>query len=723
MSLRELDAEAAPTTPTRAHVLLGINGMVSQRNEHAIEQAISKLPGIYEVDANFPNRSLRVEFDRNQCALPEIVRRLDQLGFSLRAGGPLKTVEVPTPSLVSRCLSLCTARAELTCAVAGSFLLIAAVLTRWLEGPPAMRYAFVSAAFVVAGWFTAIDTFRILRQLKFDIDVLMFAAAFGAAAIGHPEEGALLLVLFAFGGAGEAMAMDRARSAIEKLTKLAPDTATVRDDAGNERLVHVEELAIGDRILVRPFDRVAADGTVTEGTSAVDQAPITGESVPVEKSPGEPVFAGTINGQGLLVVRVTKTSAESTLSKIIRLVNEAQATKSPTQLFTDRIERYYVPFVLAATAALIVMPPLIQGGNWSTWFYRAMAFLTAASPCALAIGTPAAVLCGIARAAQIGVLVKGGAHLETLGRVRTVALDKTGTLTRGRPQVTSVTPLDGMPESELLRLAGAVEQVSTHPLAAAIVAEARHRNLELPDATDVEQVAGRGIRGRISGKLVDVGRADASLDGSIVSRLHADGNTVVQINIDDRPAGVIGLADRPRDNAADSIARLKRIGVERCIMLTGDNRVVAGAIARSLGIDEVHAELMPEEKLRIVNTLRDRYGKIAMIGDGVNDAPALAAADVGIAMGGAGTDVALETADVALMADDLGKLPDAIGLSRFSRRIITQNLVIALGVIAVLAPLSALGFTYLGVAVLFHEGSTVVVVLNAMRILLYGRRK
>lgn len=708
---------------SRAHVVLGINGMVSQRNEHAIEQAIAKLPGIYRVDANFPNRSLRVEFDRNLCALPEIVRRLDELGFALRPGGPLPAEEVPRPSLASRCLSLCTARTELTCAVAGAILLIGAVLTRWLDGPPALRYALVGAAFVVAGWFTAIDTFRILRRLRFDIDVLMFAAAFGAAAIGHPEEGALLLVLFAFGGAGEAMAMDRARSAIEKLTQLAPDTATLRDDDGNERLVAVDELTIGDRILVRPFDRVAADGVVLEGTSTVDQAPITGESVPVEKNPGDSVFAGTINGQGLLVVRVARTSAESTLSKIIRLVNEAQATKSPTQRFTDRIERYYVPFVLAATAALIVLPPLIQGGQWSTWFYRSMAFLTAASPCALAIGTPAAVLCGIARAAQIGVLVKGGAHLETLGRVHTVAFDKTGTLTRGRPQVTSVASLNGTPESELLRLAGAVEQVSTHPLAAAIVAEARHRGIDLPNATDVEQIAGGGIRGNVSGDLIDVGRAHPSLDGSIVARLQADGNTIVQVNVNDRPAGVIGLADRPRDNAAEAIARLRQIGIDRCIMLTGDNRVVADAIARKLGVDEVHAELLPKEKLRLVNTLRDRYGRIAMIGDGVNDAPALASADVGVAMGGAGTDVALETADVALMADDLGKLPDAIGLSRFARRVIIQNLVIALGVIAVLAPLSALGFTYLGVAVLFHEGSTVVVVLNAMRILLFGRRK
>jgi Cd2+/Zn2+-exporting ATPase len=551
----------------------------------------------------------------------------------------------------------------------------------------------------------------------------MFAAAFGAAAIGHPEEGALLLVLFAFGGAGEAMAMDRARNAIEKLTKLAPETATMRDETGNERLVPVAALKPGDRILIRPFDRVSADGAVEEGESAIDQSPITGESVPIEKSPGESVFAGTINGQGLLVVRVTRTSAESTLSKIIRLVHEAQASKSPTQLFTDKVEKRYVPLVLIATALLIVVPPLVQGGNLSAWFYRAMAFLTAASPCALAIGTPAAVLCGIARAAQIGVLVKGGAHLETLGRVKTVALDKTGTLTRGRPEVTAIVPLDSVDESELLRLAASVEQVSTHPLAAAIVAEAKHREVRLPDATDVQQIAGKGIMGMVEGRRVEIGRLTSDRPSSQLAELLDAGNTVVQVTIDNRVAGAIALADRPRDNAIDALQRLQRIGVRRRIMLTGDNRNVANAIAAKLGVDEVHAELMPQDKLRIVIELREKYGSIAMIGDGVNDAPALAAADVGIAMGGAGTDVALETADVALMADDLGKLPDAIALSRFARRIITQNLAIALGVIAVLAPLSALGFTYLGVAVLFHEGSTVVVVLNSMRILLYGRRK
>jgi Cd2+/Zn2+-exporting ATPase len=392
-------------------------------------------------------------------------------------------------------------------------------------------------------------------------------------------------------------------------------------------------------------------------------------------------------------------------------------------VFTDKVEKRYVPFVLIGTAALIFAPPLIQGGNWGVWFYRAMAFLTAASPCALAIGTPAAVLSGIARAARIGVLVKGGVHLENLGRVQVVAFDKTGTLTTGRPKVTDVVALDSMPAEELIALAAAVEKGSTHPLAGAIVAEARSRGITIPEATDAQQVAGHGVRARVNGHEVAAGRAEMfNASDAAVERLSREGKSVVVVAVDEMVVGVIGLADTARANAAETIQRLHRMGVKRVIMLTGDRKTVADAMAKQIGVDEHHAELLPEQKLQLVQQLQQKYGPLAMVGDGVNDAPALATATVGIAMGGAGTDVAIETADVALMADDLAKLPDAIGLSRFSRRIIQQNLIIALGVIAILAPLAALGYTYLGVAVLFHEGSTVVVVLNAMRLLLYRPR-
>lgn len=703
----------------RTRVIIGIEGMVSPRSEQHVEAALAKLPGV-TARASYASKSLKVEFDRNLCAMPEIARRLDRIGYRLR---PFEKQPPQPTSTTSWLCQWVKEHHKLLMALGGGVLLLGAVINNWLGGPGAVRGVLLTASFIIAGWYTAIDTFHVLRQFKFDIDVLMFCAALGATLLGYYEEGAFLLVLFALGGAGEEMALGRARQAIEALAKLAPETATLRTPDGHERLVRVEDLAIGDEVAIKPFERVPVDGKVIRGESAIDESPLTGESVPVEKTVGAPVFAGTINGDGLLIARVTKPAGESTLARIVELVNEAQTAKSPTQMFTDAVEKRYVPLVLMATAVLIVIPPLIWGG-WGTWFYRAMAFLTAASPCALAIGTPAAVLSGVARAARIGVLIKGGVHLENLGRVKVVAFDKTGTLTRGRPVVTDIYCADGMDEQRVLSLAAAVERGSSHPLADAIVHEAQQRQVDHLTADDATQQPGLGVRGLVEGRQVTAGRAEALLDGhaglqAALERFTREGKTTVGIAVDDRPVAIIALADRPRDNAAAAVARLKRIGIERVIMLTGDHQPIAASIAQQLGIDEYHAELLPEDKLKRVTDLQQRYGAIAMVGDGVNDAPALAAAEVGIAMGGAGTDVALETADVALMADDLQKLPDAIDLSRFSRRIITQNLVIALGTIALLAPLAALGYAMLGVAVLFHEGSTIVVVLNSLRLLLY----
>jgi Cd2+/Zn2+-exporting ATPase len=735
LTLSELDVElkraGACLSKDRAEVVLGIDGMVSPRSEQVIESALSRLPGVV-ASASFASRSLRIGFDRKQCALPEIVRRLDELGLRVRQPGTNRqSAEPQAAQKVRIAWHWIVEYHKLAMALIGGLLLLGAVVVRFTDGPHVLRYVLVGASAIIAGWYTAKDTFQVLRQFHFDIDVLMFAAAIGAAALGKFEEGAFLLVLFALGGAGEEIAMDRARRAIEALAKLAPETATVRDRAtGADRLVRIADVHVGDLVVVRPFDRVPSDGVVESGASAIDQSPITGESIPVEKTAGSPVFAGTINGEGLLLVSVTKLSTESTLAKVVRMVEEAQTTKSPTQVFTDQVERWYVPFVLIATSVLIVVPPLFLGAR-SVWFYRAMAFLTAASPCALAIGTPAAVLSGIARAARIGVLVKGGVHLENLGRVQIIAFDKTGTLTAGKPQVTDVVALDeSITENELLALSAAVEQVSTHPLARAIVGEARARECRLPETLDAQQVPGQGVCATIGGRRITVGRAEmfdpAKLNGdaaavlSHIETLAQQGKSIVVVGIDDRPVGVIALADRPRANAAQTLNRLRALGITRTIMLTGDNSAVAASIAREVGADEFHAELLPENKLDLVRQLQLRHGPLAMVGDGVNDAPALATASVGIAMGGAAaTDVALETADVALMADDLRKLPDAIALSRFSRRIIKQNLTIALGVIAILAPLSALGYAYLGVAVLFHEGSTVVVVLNSLRLLMY----
>ena len=720
---------------TRAKLVLAVEGLHSPGTERAVETTLAKLPGV-SAKASFESKTVQVEFDRTSCAIPEIVRRLDALGLRLR-GDHLSPISVGTPSKTAtsssrlhRLSKLARQHHQLSMALLGGLLVLAAFFVHIFHGPRALRLGLIIPAYFLTGWFTFKDTAKTLWELRFDIDVLMFAAAFGAASLGHYEEGGLLLFLFALGGAGEEMAMDRARQAIQSLARLAPETAHVRAADGSEQLVRVKDLKVGDQVVVRPFDRVPADGKVISGASAIDQSPITGESIPAEKAPGSPVFAATINGEGLLLVGVTKLASESTLAKIVKMVEAAQASKSPTQLFTDKVERFYVPLVLLATAALIVLPPLCGAGLWAKWFYRAMAFLTGASPCALAIGTPAAVLSGIARAARGGVLMKGGVHLENLGRVRAIAFDKTGTLTRGRPDLTDIVPLDGMTDHEALTLAAAVEKDSSHPLAQAIVVEAQSRQCPEAMAEQVQQVPAQGMRAIVDGRAVTVGKLSMSPSDApgvaeasqIIERLAAQGKTTVVLSINGRPRAVLALADQPRPNAPDMLRRLRKLGIDRTIMLTGDHAPVAAAVAAKLGIDEFHADLLPEDKVECVKQLRQKYGRVAMVGDGVNDAPAMAHATVGIAMGGAGTDVALETADIALMADDLGKLPEAIGLSRFSRTIITQNLVIALGVIIVLAPIAALGGTSLGLAVLFHEGSTVVVVLNSLRMLVWKEK-
>jgi Cd2+/Zn2+-exporting ATPase len=566
---------------------------------------------------------------------------------------------------------------------------------------------------------------------KFDIDLLMIAAAAGAALLGEWAEGAFLLFLFSLGHAGEHYAMDRARNAVGVLGKLMPRTAfTKRGDRLEE--VPVEQLAVDEVVVVKPGERVPVDGVITAGESSIDQSAITGESVPVERKPGDEVFAGTINQDNALDVRMTRLARDNTLARVMQLVAEAQEQKSPTQRFTETFARRFVPAVLIGTLLVIVLLPLVFGWTWSASFYRGMLLLVAASPCALAIGTPAAVLAGIAQAARRGVLIKGGVHLENLGHLNTVALDKTGTLTTGRFAVTKVIGIEGTPEDEVLRVAAAVEEQSSHPLAAAIVKTTRERNITFPTATEIENLAGKGIQAKVEGADVLVGAMRAFADdpaaakgqplADTVAKLEADGQTTVIIRRAGKFIGVIALADEPRAMVKEVMQRLRAQGIERLVMLTGDNASVAHRVAEQIGITDVRAELLPGNKLTLIRELQHGHGVIAMIGDGVNDAPALAAASVGVAMGAGGTAVALETADVVLMGDDLGKLPFAIGLSRASARIIRQNLVIALGVIGLLLIASGFGVIPLSVAVVLHEGSTIVVVLNALRLLAWHER-
>jgi Cd2+/Zn2+-exporting ATPase len=612
---------------------------------------------------------------------------------------------------------------ELILSGCAGLLLLAGWLAGRADAPRGLSLGLLLGAYAAGGFYTLREAVESLRKRQFDIDTLMLVAAAGAAALGAWEEGALLLFLFSLGHALEHLAMDRARKAIEALAELAPKTAMVQRK-GMEMEVRVEELLRGDRVIVKPGQRIPADGQVDSGTSAVDQAPVTGESMPVDKQPGDKVFAGTVNGEGVLVVEVTKLAQESTLARMVTMVAEAQTQKSPTQRFTDRFERIFVPVVLIGAVLLIVLPPLF-GFPFAESFYRAMAVLVAASPCALAIATPSAVLSGIARAARGGVLIKGGVHLENLGVLTAIAFDKTGTLTVGKPKVTDVVVITG-DEARLLTVAAAVESRSAHPLAQAVATAAKERGLSWREAGQVEAVTGKGVRADFEGQKIAIGNARLYEEGSIpealqqhVLRLQAEGKTIMLVQVDGQFLGVVALADTPREGVREVMERLSQLGIQKTIMLTGDNEGVGRSIANSVGLSEVKAGLLPEDKVKAMEELEARYGQVAMVGDGVNDAPAMARATVGIAMGGASTDVALETADVALMADDLSRLPFAVALSRASRRIIRQNLWVSLGVVALLIPATLFGWAGIGLAVLVHEGSTIVVVINALRLLAY----
>ena len=546
--------------------------------------------------------------------------------------------------------------------------------------------------------------------------------------LGEWAEGAFLLFLFSLGHAGEHFALDRARDAVNALGELMPTTAQVR--RGQQIVaLPVERVVPGDLVVVRPGDRLPVDGVVARGASSIDQSPITGESVPVPKQAGDTVYAGTINQEAALDVRVTRLAQDTTLNRVIQMVAEAQSQQSPTQQLAQRFASKFVPAVLILTGLVIVVPPLAGWMTLEASFYRAMLLLVAASPCALAIGTPAAVLAAIAQAARNGVLIKGGAHLENLGMVKVMAFDKTGTLTQGRFAVTDVVSLDGAGPQALLGLVAAVEQQANHPLALAVVQEARAQNLDLPVANGLQNLAGRGVQSEVNGRAVLVGSLDLFREQygrdvpdhvmQVVGELEEAGKTTIIVGNDGRYLGVLALADMARPGVRQTMQSLLHLGIEKLVLLTGDHHVVAQQVGQQVSVTDVRAGLLPGDKVAAVRELEREYGAVAMVGDGVNDAPALAAATVGIAMGGAGTAVALETADVALMADDLGQLPFAVGLSRASRRIILQNLAIALGVIGFLVLSSVLGWLALSGTVILHEGSTIVVVLNALRLLRY----
>lgn len=604
---------------------------------------------------------------------------------------------------------------------------------------------FYIAAYFFGGFFTTKEAIEAISKGEFEIDFLMLVAAIGAAILGQWEEGALLLFLFSLGHSLEHYAMGKARKSIAALTELAPKTALLKQ-GGDTKEVKIEELKVGDVIVVKPNTKISADGVVVAGSSSVNQAPITGESIPVEKITVEDVnmdlatadkldakyrvFSGSINGNELLEIKVTKAANDSAISRLVKMVNEAQTQKSPTQHFTDRFEKYFVPAVLVLVVALC-FAFLVIDEPFSKSFYRAMAVLVAASPCALAISTPSAVLSGVARAAKAGVLVKGGRPLEDLGTLTALAFDKTGTLTEGKPKLTQIVPLQSMNETDLLKTVVAVEALSDHPLAKAIVRDGTERlkGEQIPKALDLEAVLGKGIKAVLGSDKIYMGNLALfeALDENKpteelvndVRKLEGEGNTTMVVRKNDQYIGVIAVMDTPREEAKQALEQLKKIGIKRMVMLTGDNQKVAEAIAKEVGLTDAWGGLLPEQKVEAIKKLMAEEKEVAMVGDGVNDAPAMANSTVGIAMGAAGSDVALETADVALMGDKLLLLPFAIGLSRKAKGIIKQNLVISLGMVAILIPLTILGIASIGPAVIAHEGSTLLVVFNALRLLAY----
>lgn len=702
-------AAGAELSARYQHELMRIDGMDCATCATVIEHALRRLEGVDEAAVSYAAESMRLEYETQRVSRQAIVQRLQALGYSVREPEHDETwFEQYRELIVS--------------AIAGALL-----LAGWLVGlrpgggTQLASAGLMGASMVIGGYYAMRDAWQSIRERVLDIDVLMIVAAMGAAALGQWAEGALLLVLFSLGHALEHLAMDRARHAMEALAKLAPKTALVLRD-GTERELPVEDLQRGDQVLVKPGQRIAADGKVLEGISAVNQAAITGESMPVDKAVDSLVFAGTVNGEGLLRVEVTKLAKDSSLARMVHMVAEAQTEKSPTQRFVSRFEKIFVPMVLLGVAALIVIPPLL-GMPFAESFYRAMAVLVAASPCALAIATPSAVLAGVARAARGGVLIKGGIHLENLCTLSVMAFDKTGTITTGKPSVTDVIALDGS-QADLLTLAASIESRSGHPLAQAVVKAARSRQLAWPEASEVQSVTGKGMHAVVSGGRVSIGNLrlfDAEgVPDSVrqqVLGLEALGKTTMLVRREGTFVGLLALADTPRPGMREVFAQLASLGVRQSVMLTGDNEPVAKAVAASVGITDVRAGLLPEDKLKVIDDLMRDHQQVAMVGDGVNDAPAMARATIGIAMGGAGTDVALETADVALMGDDLSRLPFAIALSRASHSIIQQNLWAAFGVVALLIPATLFGLASMGVAVLIHEGATVLVVLNALRLL------
>ncbi len=704
------DEAASPARSSAEAQRFRIDGMDCASCARTVEKVVADLDGVRAASVSFGNATLLVDGDLPPDAVEAAVRRA---GYRAEVAGQRR--RPPAAPFWRRDVRTMSTTASIV-------LLVVAVAASLSDAPRVVAEPLYLLSMAVGGWPISLAAAMALRRRGLDMNVLMAMAALGAVAIGEYAEGAWVLVLFAVGTTLEGFALDRSRRSVELLMELAPDEAHVLVD-GREQTVAVEAVAPGALLAIRPGERLPLDGVVVDGISSVDESALTGESVPVDKEPGSEVFAGTLNAFGALTIRATSGADDSTLARVAQLVADAQGSRAPSERFVDRFARIYTPVVFAA-ALLVALVPIALGGDADTWVYRALALLIVACPCALVISVPVSVVSAIGGAARRGVLIKGGQALEDLGRIRIVALDKTGTLTEGRPQLASITVLTGDRDDDAhLSLMAAIERGSEHPLGRALVAAAAKRGLEPARAEGFEAFPGRGAAATVKGRRVWAGGPRLAADRGAglpdaMREAEERGETAVLLGEGDRVLAVFGLADQPRSEAAAAVAALRaRGGADHVVMLTGDSERVARAIAARTGITEWHAGLLPEDKLAAVRELRGTRGPVAMVGDGINDAPALAGSTVGVAMGLAGSDVALESADVTLMADDLARLPDALHDARWALRVMRQNVVISLATKAVFVVLAPLGYVTLIVAVAADMGISLLVTLNGLRLL------
>ncbi|NOZ11813.1 MAG: cadmium-translocating P-type ATPase [Gammaproteobacteria bacterium] len=693
--------------------VLQVEGMDCAEEKTLVEKALGDLPGLERFAVNLVGARLTVVHDAKRLPAEQIISTLSEVGLNATPFG------VPQEGG-----GLWTNQGHLLSTVLAGLLTASGLLMHLSGGAGVWEKVAFGLAMICGGWFIARKGLAAVRHGALDMNFLMTVAVVGALFIDAWDEGAMVVFLFALAKVLESRSMDRARHAVRALMDLAPPVARVLRE-GKELTVAVDAVQVGDVFRLRPGEKAPLDGEIVDGLSSLNQAPITGESVPVDKSPGDTVYAGSINGQGSLDVRVTHMASDTTLARVIHLIEEAQASRAPAQAFVDYFARIYTPAVIVLAVLVAILPPLLLHQAFDIWFYRALVLLVIACPCALVISTPVAIVSGLARSARAGVLMKGGVHLENLGQLKVLAFDKTGTLTEGKPRVQGVETFDDTTQAALLNIAVGLESRSEHPLAQAIRHHAEERAIDPPVVEGFQALIGRGVEGRINGQLYrlgnhrlfeELGLCSAEVEARLEQH-EAEGKTVVILGSEQRVLGMIAIADGLRSEAPAAIKHLRHLGVDPIVMLTGDNRGTARAIAGQLGIDEPRAELLPADKVQAVKDLVAQHQKVGMVGDGVNDAPAMAAATLGIAMGAAGTDAALETADIVLMGDDLSKLPFAVRLSRATLGAIRQNIVLALGIKATFLVLAVAGLATLWMAVFADVGASLIVIANSLRLL------